>query len=104
LRHEDFFEVEKYPTATVRVHAARRDGENELGEPRYRAKFEIQIRDVTKTVEGEFEITSGPPRHVQGRLNINRVEFGVGKRHSGWNPMSIRERIPIEFETDLSGP
>ena len=103
LRTADFFDVETYPTATVRVHGARQDGTDADGNPRYRADFEIDLHGVKKTIEGEFEISSQEPRTVTGRLTMDRRDFGVGKPHSRWNPMSIGNVIPVEFSASLAG-
>lgn len=97
LRTADFFEVETFPTATVRVHSARPDGTSERGHPRYAAKFEIRIRDVTRTEDGRFELVSDSPPTVEGELILDRVDFGVGEPHTWWNPASIDEEIPVRF-------
>lgn len=101
LRSDDFFDIEKYPTAKVRVSEATLDGESESGDARYRAKFDVTIRDVSKTLEGHFDLVEGDPARVEGELTLNRVDFGVGKGHSRWNPMSVREEIPIRFTAEL---
>jgi polyisoprenoid-binding protein YceI len=101
LRSDDFFDIEKYPTATVRVHDVASKGESDRGLPLYSAKFSVRIRDVEKTIEGEFEVTSENPPTVEGGLELNRVDFGVGASHRGWNPMSVRETVPIRFFATL---
>ncbi len=101
LRSDDFFSVEQFPSALIRIHDAYAMGESESGNPRYGAKFDITIRDVTKTLEGDFEVLSTTPTRVRGSLVLNRVDFGIGKPHSRWNPMSIREEIPVSFSALL---
>lgn len=101
LRSADFFEVERWPKARVRVHGARLLGQSDAGNARYAASFDIRIRDVEKTLEGEFEILPGSPKTLEGELSLNRVDFGVGGPHAGWNPMSVREEIPIRFSVPL---
>jgi polyisoprenoid-binding protein YceI len=102
LRSDDFFDIEKFPKATVRVHDAVRKGKSERGLPLYGAQFTVRIRDVEKTLEGEFELTSEDPPTVEGGLELNRMDFGVGSKHSGWNPMSVKENIPVRFFATLS--
>lgn len=104
LRTADFFEVEKFPTATVRVHGARPDGTSERGHPRYAAKFEVRIRDVTRTVDGVFELVSDSPPTVEGELTLDRVDFGVGGPYAWWNPASIGEEIPVRFTAAFAHP
>ena len=95
LRSADFFEVERWPSARVHVHSAV-----QLEGVRYQAQFDIVIRDVAKTVMGEFEIVSRTPLSVRGSVTIDRTEFGVGKPKN-WNPMSITNEIPLSFELTL---
>ena len=97
LRSDDFFDVAKWPTATVKVHQASRNGESDGGNPRYAARFSLRIRDVVQTVTGEFEVTSESPLTVEGRLVLDRVDFGIGDPRSRWNPFSIRDEVPVEF-------
>jgi len=97
LRTADFFEVERWPTARVVVRNAAADGESERGHPRYRAKFDVTIRDVEKTLDGAFEVVSESPPTVEGELTLNRLDFGIGEAKVWWNPMTITEQIPIRF-------
>jgi polyisoprenoid-binding protein YceI len=101
LRTADFFEVERWPTARVVVHDAVADGESERGHPRYRAKFDVTIRDVQKTLDGHFEVVSESPPTVEGELTLDRLDFGVGEPKVWWNPMSITEEIPIRFSASF---
>ncbi len=104
LRSADFFEVDRFPKAFVRVHHARPDGRGERG-PRFEALFDVRIRDVEKTLTGHFEVLSETPPRVAGALTLDRMDFGIGEPRSSWNPLSIRQEIPITFEAVLpSGP
>lgn len=95
LRTADFFEVERWPTATVRVHSAElADG------TRYRALFDVEIRDTRKTIEGHFDVVSEKPFSVKGSLVIDRMDFGIGTPKT-WSPMSITNEVPISFEATL---
>jgi polyisoprenoid-binding protein YceI len=101
LRTADFFDVENFPTARVRVHDAEAIGPGESGHPRYRAQFDIAIHGVEKTVEGEFELTQASPPTVDGSIVLNRVDFGVGTPYTWWVPGSIEETIPVHFGAAL---
>jgi polyisoprenoid-binding protein YceI len=105
LRSPDFFDVAKFPVATVRVSNARANGENAAGRPVYTAHFELEIHGIRKAVEGEFELVSLAPGdaalEVQGSLLLDRLDFGVGGPHRGWNPMSVRREIPVRFRAVL---
>ena len=102
LRSPDFFDVEKYPVASVRVHHASAAGQSERGHPRYTARFDLRIRDVEKTVEASFERIDDS--RVEGSLTINRIDFGVGKPRSRWNPFSVHEEVVIRFTARLPTP
>lgn len=97
LRTEDFFEVERWPTSTVRIHSPE-----QIEGAQYRAKFDVTIRDIKKTIDGKFEVVSESPFRVLGSLIINRMDFGVGTPKT-WNPMTIQEEIPVTFEAMLPG-
>lgn len=97
LRTADFFEVETWPTASVRITDASPDGESEAGNPRYRADFHVRIRDVEKTVPGSFEVVDASATRIEGELVLNRVDFGVGEPYHWWNPASPKEDIPVRF-------
>ena len=101
LRTADFFDVEKFPTARVRVHDAEPNGKSEQGNPRYRAKFDLEIHGVNKTLDGEFEVTQSSPPRVEGGLTLNRVDFGIGDPYSWYIPGSIVEEVPVRFRATL---
>ena len=95
LRTEDFFEVDTWPVARVRIHSAA-PGED----GRWTAQFDIEIRGVRKTLPGSFEIVTRTPFQVRGTLTLDRLDFGIGTPKT-WNPMSITEKIPITFEATI---
>lgn len=95
LRSEDFFEVERWPTARIRVHSA-----SPLEGDRYEARFDIEIRDQKRTLTGTFEVMNREPLEVRGEVTLDRMEFGIGEPKT-WNPLSITEAIPITFEARL---
>lgn len=108
LRSPDFFGVETHPTATVRVHSARRAGTSSEGHPLYEASFDIDLHDVKKTLPGEIELVSGTAAGTgaepdaaelvfEGRLTIDRTEFDIGPSPSRWNPLAIGREIPVSF-------
>jgi len=101
LRNPDFFEVERYPFATVRVHSFRADGETEAGLPRYMVRFDLDLHGVERTIEGQVVLASESPLRVEGSLMLDRTDFGIGAPPSRWNPMSVGAEIPIRFEAEL---
>lgn len=101
LRTADFFDVEQYPIATARGYGLKAIGQSEAGLPRYSISFDLDLHGVRKTVEGEVELTSREPLVVEGDLELNRVDFKIGSPASRWNPMSIKEIIPVHFRVEL---
>jgi polyisoprenoid-binding protein YceI len=101
LRDPDFFEVEAYPVAKVRVHSARPNGNTEAGQPRFSAQFDIDLHGVERTIEGEVVLASEEPLVFEGNLAVDRTDFGVGSPPSRWNPMSVKAEIPIRFRVEL---
>jgi len=102
LRSADFFEVERWPVARVRVHDARTADTSEAGHPRYTARFDLRIRDVEKTVDGSFELIDAS--HVEGELTIDRTDWGVGSPRSRWNPLSVHDEVVIHYRAELVTP
>lgn len=97
LRNPDFFEVETYPVARVRAHNLSGKGESEAGQPLYSLDFEVDLHGVQKTVPGEIEQVSVSPPVFEGRLVIDRTQFGVGEPASRWNPMAVKVLVPVSF-------
>lgn len=101
LRTEDFFEVERFPMARVRVHSARPIEAGESGRARFSIRYDIDLHGVEKTLEGEVELVSESPLVFEGELVVNRMDFGIGSPPSRWNPMSIKAEIPVHFRVEL---
>lgn len=97
LRTADFFDVEQYPVATLRVYEIAKAGDGA-----YTAKLDWTMHGVSKTYEDfEFEAAGEGPVRVKGTFTVNRMDFKIGEPHSKLNPMSIKEEIPITFEAAL---
>ena len=97
LRDPDFFEVETWPTARVRAHSLEPAGIDDEGRPRFAARFDVDLHGVEKTLEGEVVLVGASPVTFEGRLVVDRTDFGVGPAPSRWNPMSIDAEIPVRF-------
>ena len=78
-----------------------RVGENAMGKSLYSAQFDLDLHGVEKTVEGEIVLLGFEPLVVEGKLTIDRLDFGIGSPPSGWNPMSIKPKIPVRFRLSL---
>ena len=101
LRNPDFFEVEKFPTATVRVDSVQASGVDEEGRDRFEAAFHLDLHGIQKSLPGEFVVLSHSPLTVAGSLMVDRLDFGVGGPKTFWNPASVSEQIPVKFRASL---
>ena len=101
LRTADFFDVERFPTATVRVHSARPNGADAGGHPRYAATFDLTLLGTTKSVDGAFTVLGESPLTVEGELTVDRTQWGIGEPKSWYNPLSLENEIPIRFRATL---
>lgn len=101
LRDPDFFEVETYPLAMVRVHSPQ-PIEDETGtQQQFAVRFDINLHGVEKTLDGEIEIISLDPLIFEGNLTIDRMDFGVGPKPGFWSPMVPKAEIPVKFHVKL---
>lgn len=104
LREEDFFFVEENPTASVRVYDFQLDSEDKENSTHYTATMDITVRGVKKTMPIAFEVTKESPFTVHGTCELDRTDFGVGKKYNSWNPMSVKTKIVIEFSATIPDP
>ncbi|MBB6096634.1 polyisoprenoid-binding protein YceI [Deinobacterium chartae] len=107
LRAPDFFDVEKYPTATFKSTAVEPQGQNV-----YRVTGELTIRGVTKPVTLEVE-TSDPIKDpyglqraaAEGKTKISRKEWGLT-----WNQvlefgaLMVSDDVRISFDVQATRP
>ena len=98
LRTADFFDVEQFPNATLRVYDIAVSNPEE---GRYTAKLDIDLHGIQKTYgDFSFELVESQPLEVRGEFSLDRMDFGVGKPKS-FNPMSIRNLIEISFSAKM---
>ena len=97
LRTADFFDVVKFPVATVRGHSPRVLEPSKKGRPRYAVQFDVDLHGVKKTLAGELEVVETEPVVVEGSFLILRTDFGIGEEPSRWNPVDIDDEVPVRF-------
>jgi polyisoprenoid-binding protein YceI len=101
LRSNDFFDMEKYPQITFKS-----TGVEAAGGDTYRVTGDLTIKDVTKPVTVDFEVTGtavdpwGNTRlGLEGSVQINRKDWGVN-----WNAaleaggVLVSEKVTLEFD------
>ncbi len=101
LRTADFFDVEKFPVATVRGHSARALEPSKQGRPRYAVQFDVDLHGVKKTLAGELEVVEAEPVVVEGGFLVRRTDFGIGEEPSRWNPVDIDDEVPVRFKIEF---
>lgn len=103
LRTPDFFDVETWPTATVRLYNAKPAEGEGARSGLYTAKMDLTIRDIQKTRDVEFELLDPQTFHVRGAFTILRTDFGVGEPYKRLNPLSVQDEVKLSFEATLLG-
>ena len=101
LRSADFFDVAKFPVATVRGHSPRALEPSKQGRPRYAVQFDVDLHGVKKTLAGELEVVETEPVVVEGGFLIRRTDFGIGEEPSRWNPVDIDDEVPVRFKIEF---
>ena len=101
LRDPDFFEVDTYPVAMVRVHSPRPIEEETSEQPRFAVRFDVNLHGVDKTLDGEIVLVDTDPLVFEGSLTIDRMEFGVGPKPGFWHPLVPKAEIPVSFHVEL---
>lgn len=85
LKADDFFGVEEYPTAMLRVTEVEEIPDAEAGEPNYTVMADLTIKDITEGIEFPAKITEEEDGNVTAtaEFSIDRtlwdVRFGSGK-------------------------
>lgn len=90
LRSEDFFHVERHPTATFVVATVSRDGE------RWVVIGQLTIRGVTRPLSLPATVSRADAElRIRGEFTVNRQAFGITYR-SFLNP--IRDEVRVWFD------
>lgn len=98
LRDADYFNAAKWPHARVIASEARPLEEDAK---HWRARFQVEIRDQRRVLEGDFQVVSERPLVITGALLLDRTLFGVGAPDSWWNPVAPRNEVSVEFRLTL---
>jgi len=98
LKSPDFFDVAKFPTATIKITGIRK-----VSDTSYEADGQVTIRDVTKPMKlpARILLKEGGILRFRGTVELNRMDFGV-KYNSGMN--KIEETVSVTYELNLRKP
>ena len=77
LRSTDFFDIEQFPTAQVKIVSAEKI-DSTPGTPNYEITGELTLRGITKTLTFPAVIAQADDDHItaQAQMEFDRTEFG----------------------------
>ncbi len=96
LRQPDFFDVVKFPAATVKVHGITKTGDNT-----YDATATVNFMGTSNDVPVSFTVVSEDPLRIEGSGTMNRLDFGLGQAHDPENKYSIVPQVEISLKATL---
>ena len=96
LRTADFFDVEKFGQATVKVHSAEKTGDNT-----YSAIATVDFHGHTNDVPAEFTVVGTDPLEIEGTATLDRTAFGIGGPYDPSNERSIVDGVAIMINATL---
>ena len=105
LKSPDFFNVEKFPEATLVVKDLKADAKDKT---KYSAKGDLTIKGITKPVSFPVTIVEKDGKaSVESALKINRLEWDI-RYNSGkfFDPKQLGDKLiddEIEFDVKLNG-
>ncbi len=101
LKSDDFFDVVNFPTATLKFYNFAAQNVTDDGLGLYTATLDFNLHGVTKTYEVEFKMLATAMIQVEGSLEVNRLDFGVGEPHNGFDPTSPENKIQLIFSATI---
>jgi polyisoprenoid-binding protein YceI len=93
LKTPDFFDVPKFPKATVKIHDAKSTGENT-----YTATADLTLVGMTKSFPVEFKVTSQEPLTISGTCTVKRSEFNMYSPYDPANDRSPEDEVKVALE------
>ena len=88
LKAWDYFDVEKFQNATVKIKNVRKKGAG------YEADMELAMRDEFQRIESTFEVLEKKPLRVRGSAFVDRSIFGIGVENT-----SVSNLIKVTYDT-----
>lgn len=90
LRTEDFFDVEKFPTAKVRLSGAKMNGDAE-----FVANITLDLHGKTKEFPMTFKIVDRAARKISGEVTLKRNDFDIGAVQGWYNPFRVDDDVLV---------
>ncbi len=99
LSSDDFFAIEKYPTATFKFFSVQKLAGNQ-----YLFKGKLTIKDITKDYSVKATVSNNNTL-AKGQLQIDRtafnIRYGSGKFFSSLGDKVIRDIFTVDFKVEL---
>ena len=93
LRSADFFDVDHYPTATVRVGAVE-----VVDSQHFAATVELDLHGRSQRFPMRFAIVDRAARRIAGEITLKRSAFGVGATAGFLNPFRVDDEVYVMIE------
>src|SRR5262245_27440637 len=93
LRSADFFDVNRYPTSTVRVSDVEVDDAQH-----FTASVQLDLHGRAKTFPMRFVIVDRAARRIAGQMSLKRSDFGIGATGSFFNPLRVDDEVHVIIE------
>ena len=103
LKSDDFFSVDKYPTATFELTSAKELKGTKAGEPNFTFSGELTIKGITHAVtfDALIDLTSAVAR-AQGRIIVDRTKYDIRYRSGSFfenlGDKTIHDEFTISFD------
>ncbi|OHX64858.1 YceI family protein [Flammeovirga pacifica] len=96
LKSDDFFNVEKHPTATFTIKEVAQEGDV------HKLKGDLTIKGVTKEIAFDSKLTKEGKAHVlEGKIKIDRTQFGLKYGSNNFFDDLGDKAIADEFDIDF---
>lgn len=93
LRGSDFFDVARFPTASVLLEGFRIDGANAFS-----CSVTLELHGQQKKFPMQFQIVDRAARTIRGSVILDRRDYGIGAPSSRWNPLSPDDLVKVDVE------
>jgi polyisoprenoid-binding protein YceI len=96
LRDERFFDVERFPTASVTLRHVRL-----VDEEHFTADVTLTLHGTTQTFPMDFRIEDRAARRVTGEVRVSRTAYGVGPALGWWSPLQIQDGVSVTVDVTV---
>ena len=105
LKSDDFFSVEHFPTATLKITSLSEIHNIVAGQPDLEVKGTLTIRGITKPIDTKVFFTPNKDGFgVKGKLIIERTQYGLKYNSKKFfDPKALGDKlIDDNFEVDFN--